>query len=110
MRLALVGAALAFAGYATLSDVTYLADSGYKSGFPEHRRIDVRTPQDCAAVIARADRTLGPDHGLVCDQVPLARHWMNLAQDAFERRQVMATVADVIRTDAVASTAPSGAR
>jgi len=105
MRLALVGAALAFAGYAALNHVTYLADGGYSSGFPEHRRIDVRSPQECAEVIARADRTLGPDHGLVCDRVPLARHWFNLAQDAFERRQVLATVANAVRTDAVASTA-----
>lgn len=102
MRLVLVGAALAFAAYAGLTDVTYLRNGGYAADLPEHRRIDVWLAQDCAAVVERADRALGPQHGIACEAVPRFRHWANLAVDAYDRKQLVSLAVSSLRSQAVA--------
>lgn len=102
MRLVLVGATCAFAAYAAFTNVTYLKNGGYAADLPEYRRIDVWTPADCTALIAQAERTLGPRHGIMCEQVPRIRHWTNLVRDAYDRKQLVSVAGNVLRSEAVA--------
>lgn len=102
MRLVLVGATFAFAAYAALTNVTYLKNGGYAADLPEHRRIDVWSPAQCEAMVAQAERTLGPDHGIACESVPRVRHWANLVRDAYDRKQMVNIAGNLLRSQAIA--------
>ncbi|MFD1703993.1 hypothetical protein ACFSCV_13385 [Methylopila henanensis] len=105
MRLVFVVATLAFAAYASLEDVTYLRGGGFAGELPEHRRIEVVSSESCGEVVARAERTLGAEHGITCERVPLARHWANVARDTIESRRVTEVVLAPLRTEAMARSA-----
>ncbi|GLK66793.1 hypothetical protein GCM10008179_04310 [Hansschlegelia plantiphila] len=105
MRLALFGASIMLAAYATMTHVTYLNTGGYSADWPEYRRIAVVSPQDCAALLGRAERTLGESHGLRCEGVPRWRHWANLTRAAYDRDGVGGVALAVLGGQAVASAA-----
>ena len=106
MRFALVGATVALMAYGGLTDVTYLSSGGYGADLPEHRRIDVRSEPECRAVVERANLTLGGRHEIVCQRVPLYRHWANLARDAYDRGLVSNLAFNLWGGEAVAGTTP----
>lgn len=85
MRLALYGVTLAAATFAAFSPVVYLNAGGYSADWPEYRRIAVSSPEECAAVLERAERTLGASHGIACERVPRWRHMVNLMHAAYDK-------------------------
>lgn len=84
MRLALYGATLSVVAYATMTHVMYLNTGGYSADWPEYRRIAVMDDRACAALIERAERTIGERHGLACENVPRWRHWANVTRAVYD--------------------------